>query len=165
MRATLETLPDIDAHVIYVNDGSTDGSLGLMLDQRKRDHRFSVIDLSRNFGQQSAIAAGLTAAGGADALTVHVARRAGEAVAAMITLRFARTLVYKYGGSDARHHPVGSMPFLFWRVIEQAHRDGLETLDLGRSNFDQPGLIAFKEHLGATRTTLTYHRLPAFALC
>jgi dolichol-phosphate mannosyltransferase len=70
LRATFETLPDVDAHVIYVNDGSTDGSLELMLDQRKRDDRFSVIDLSRNFGQQSAIAAGLTAAGGADATVV-----------------------------------------------------------------------------------------------
>jgi dolichol-phosphate mannosyltransferase len=55
--------------VIYVNDGSTDGSLEIMLDQRRRDPRFTVIDLSRNFGQQAAIAAGLAAAA-ADAAIV-----------------------------------------------------------------------------------------------
>jgi hypothetical protein len=33
-------------------------------------------------------------------------------------------------------------------------------LDLGRSDFDQPGLIEFKNHLGATRSTLTYYRYP-----
>ena len=33
-------------------------------------------------------------------------------------------------------------------------------LDLGRSDVDQPGLIAFKDHLGATQSTLTYYRYP-----
>ena len=55
--------------MIYVNDGSTDGSLEIMLEQRGRDERFTVIDLSRNFGQQAAIAAGLAAAA-ADATVV-----------------------------------------------------------------------------------------------
>jgi hypothetical protein len=34
-------------------------------------------------------------------------------------------------------------------------------LDLGRSDVDQPGLIAFKDHLGATRSALTYYRSSA----
>jgi glycosyltransferase involved in cell wall biosynthesis len=55
--------------VIYVNDGSTDGSLEIMLDQYRRDPRFTVLDLSRNFGHQAAIAAGL-AASAADATVV-----------------------------------------------------------------------------------------------
>ena len=62
LRSTFERLPDLECQVIYVNDGSTDGSLEIMLDQRGRDERFTVIDLSRNFGQQAAIAAGLAAA-------------------------------------------------------------------------------------------------------
>jgi hypothetical protein len=70
-------------------------------------------------------------------------------------------MVYKYGGSDARHHRLGGMPFLFWRAIQEAQAQGIEELDLGRSDVDQPGLVAFKEHLGATRTTLTYYTCPA----
>lgn len=46
--------------VIYVNDGSNDDSMEIMLDQCRNDPRFSVIDLSRNFGHQAAITAGLS---------------------------------------------------------------------------------------------------------
>ena len=69
LRAVLDGLPDLDSQVIYVNDGSTDGSLEIMLEHHRQDPRFTVIDLSRNFGQQAAIAAGL-AASTADATVV-----------------------------------------------------------------------------------------------
>jgi dolichol-phosphate mannosyltransferase len=69
LRATLARMPDLEHEVIYVNDGSSDGSLEIMLDQRREDPRFTVIDLSRNFGHQSAITAGLAAAD-ADAVVV-----------------------------------------------------------------------------------------------
>jgi dolichol-phosphate mannosyltransferase len=69
LRSVLDGLRSLDSEVIYVNDGSTDGSLDIMLDQHRRDQRFTVIDLSRNFGQQAAIAAGL-AASAADATVV-----------------------------------------------------------------------------------------------
>lgn len=69
LQRVLEGLPELDPQVIYINDGSTDGSLEIMLDHRRRDPRFSVLDLSRNFGQQAAIAAGL-AASTADATVV-----------------------------------------------------------------------------------------------
>lgn len=62
LRSVLDGLQDFECEVIYVNDGSTDGSLEIMLDQQRRDPRFALIDLSRNFGQQAAIAAGLAAA-------------------------------------------------------------------------------------------------------
>jgi polyisoprenyl-phosphate glycosyltransferase len=69
LRSVIDELPDIAARVIYVNDGSTDGSMELMLEQQRRDPRFTVVDLSRNFGQQAAIAAGL-AASASDATVV-----------------------------------------------------------------------------------------------
>jgi polyisoprenyl-phosphate glycosyltransferase len=69
LRAVLDGLTDLESQVIYVNDGSSDDSLAIMLDQQHRDPRFTLIDLSRNFGQQAAIAAGL-AASAADATVV-----------------------------------------------------------------------------------------------
>jgi undecaprenyl-phosphate 4-deoxy-4-formamido-L-arabinose transferase len=42
----------------YVDDGSTDGSLGLLRDVARRDPRVSVIELTRNFGQHAAVLAG-----------------------------------------------------------------------------------------------------------
>ncbi len=55
---------DGPAEVILVDDGSTDNS-ALFLDQRaKDDPRYRYIGLSRNFGQQIAMTAGLDAASG-----------------------------------------------------------------------------------------------------
>ena len=45
-RAAIDGLPDLDSQVIYVNDGSTDTSLEMMLEHRRGDPRFTVIDLS-----------------------------------------------------------------------------------------------------------------------
>jgi len=95
-----------------------------------------------------------------DRVAIHVASKDGEPIAGIMTLTFKRTMTYKYGGSDAAHHRLGGMAFLFWRVIQDARARGFAELDLGRSDVDQPGLIAFKDHLGATRSTLTYYRYP-----
>lgn len=95
-----------------------------------------------------------------DTLTVHVARKGSVPVAALLTITFRDTLTYKYGGSDARHHRLGAMPLLFWRVIQQAQSNSVRVLDLGRSDLDQPGLVTFKEHLGARRHRLTYYAFP-----
>jgi hypothetical protein len=98
-----------------------------------------------------------------DTLRIHTASRDGVPVAAILTLTFKKTMVYKYGGSDARFHHLGSVPFLFWHAIQGAKARDVETLDLGRSALDQPGLLAFKDHLGARRAELTYYRSPAAA--
>ncbi len=45
--------------VIAVNDGSSDATLAKLVDWHRREPRFKVIDLSRNFGHQRALLAGL----------------------------------------------------------------------------------------------------------
>ena len=55
-----EMLEDAAWQVIYVNDGSSDKSPEIMRWQREADSRFSIVELSRNFGHQAAIAAGLS---------------------------------------------------------------------------------------------------------
>lgn len=57
-------LEDVLWRVILVNDGSRDRSLDRMLQWARENSRFSVVDLSRNFGHQAAIAAGLENADG-----------------------------------------------------------------------------------------------------
>jgi len=94
-------------------------------------------------------------------LAIHAARKDGVVVAAILTLTFRNTILYKYGGSDERFHRLGGMPFLFWRVIRNARAQGLERLDLGRSDLHQTGLVTFKERLGAARSGLTYYAHPA----
>ncbi len=54
---------------LLVNDGSTDGTLDILREHASKDPRVKIIDLSRNFGHQTAISAGIDHAGG-DAVIV-----------------------------------------------------------------------------------------------
>jgi hypothetical protein len=93
-----------------------------------------------------------------DRLTIRVARVNDRPIASILTLRHKQTIVYKYGCSDERFHNLGGMPRLFWQTIEEARSQQLKELDLGRSDLTNPGLIQFKDHLGATKTVLNYWR-------
>lgn len=50
--------------VVYVNDGSRDETMNRLLDQQKVDPHVIVVNLTRNWGHQSAITAGLSIAEG-----------------------------------------------------------------------------------------------------
>jgi polyisoprenyl-phosphate glycosyltransferase len=49
---------------LFVNDGSTDSTLEVLLARQRRDSRLKIVDLSRNFGKEAALTAGLHAADG-----------------------------------------------------------------------------------------------------
>ena len=56
--------------VVYVNDGSRDTTLAVMLGLRDADSCVAVVNLSRNFGKEIALTAGLDHARAADAVVV-----------------------------------------------------------------------------------------------
>jgi CelD/BcsL family acetyltransferase involved in cellulose biosynthesis len=93
------------------------------------------------------------------ALKIRVAFKKERPVAAILTLRFKDTLVYKFGCSDARFHRLGGMHLLLWRSIQDAKLLGLRKFDLGRTEWENTGLITFKDRWGAARCELTYSRL------
>lgn len=65
---TLSRLP-FDLEIVYINDGSTDATLEIINDLRNHDKRVTLIDLSRNFGKEIALSAGLHKAAG-DAVVI-----------------------------------------------------------------------------------------------
>jgi len=62
----------VDWEIICVNDGSKDATLAVLLHERARNPRIKVIDLSRNFGKEVALSAGMEAATGDMVLPIDV---------------------------------------------------------------------------------------------
>jgi lipid II:glycine glycyltransferase (peptidoglycan interpeptide bridge formation enzyme) len=91
-------------------------------------------------------------------LLIRVAFKGSSPIGAILTLRHRTTVVYKYGCSNALYHALGTMPLLMWQLVAEAKKTGARTVDLGRSDIDQPGLIQFKERLGSVPSTLVYER-------
>lgn len=60
----IDLITDIDWEIICVDDGSRDGTLAELRDVARLDGRFKVIELSRNFGKEAAMTAGLDYAAG-----------------------------------------------------------------------------------------------------
>lgn len=67
LRARLSPVLDkctTDYEIIFANDGSTDGTLPLLKTWAAQDNRIKIISLSRNFGKEAAVTAGLSAGTG-----------------------------------------------------------------------------------------------------
>ena len=64
LQALQALLPEWELEFIFVDDGSKDRSLALLLAAREKDARIKVIKLSKNVGSMAAIQAGLTFATG-----------------------------------------------------------------------------------------------------
>lgn len=60
----LAGVPGVDVEFVFVNDGSVDATLDVLLARQKTDDRLRVVDLSRNFGKEAALTAGLFEAAG-----------------------------------------------------------------------------------------------------
>ena len=63
-RELKAALTNIQAEIIAVNDGSTDGSRAVLENLAKEDKSLKVINLSRNYGQTAALSAGFDKATG-----------------------------------------------------------------------------------------------------
>jgi dolichol-phosphate mannosyltransferase len=64
LKPVLNALPDLDHRILFVDDGSEDATLEKLNELAAHDARVSVLSLSRNFGHQIALTAGLDIASG-----------------------------------------------------------------------------------------------------
>jgi dolichol-phosphate mannosyltransferase len=69
LKPVLQKLPFI-FEIIFVDDGSTDGTYAAIQKLQQQDHRIKAISFSRNFGHQAALTAGLQCSTGDAVITM-----------------------------------------------------------------------------------------------
>jgi GNAT acetyltransferase-like protein len=94
------------------------------------------------------------------ALEIRLAYKDRTAIAAILTLRFRSVVYYKYGCSDTRFNRFGATPWLLWRAIETGKSNGANQFDMGRTQEDNTGLLAFKNHWVRQPERLVYWKFP-----
>ncbi|APB98380.1 bactoprenol glucosyl transferase [Polynucleobacter asymbioticus] len=63
---------ELNLEMIFINDGSTDDTLSKLLQLQEDDPRIRIINLSRNFGKEAALSAGLKVAKGQVVIPIDV---------------------------------------------------------------------------------------------
>jgi len=94
------------------------------------------------------------------ALQIRVAYDHGRPISAILTLRSRNTVYFKYGCSHAQFNNLGATPWLLWRAIVDAKSSGALEFDFGRTEEENKGLLAFKNHWVPNYKTLIYWRYP-----
>ena len=72
LEKVFKNISNIYLDIIFINDGSSDNTIKRLLDLKKRCTSMRIIDLSRNFGKEAALAAGLKAATGQVVVPIDV---------------------------------------------------------------------------------------------
>ena len=129
LKGSMEELASrYEYELVFVNDGSTDGSLGLLRDLALEDACVRVVDLSRNFGHQLAITAGTDLACGDAVVVIDGDLQDPPEVIAQMVEKWEEGYDVVYGTRIARD---GESPFklatakLFYRTLNR-----LSDLDL-----------------------------------
>jgi dolichol-phosphate mannosyltransferase len=89
--------------VIFVNDGSKDRSLALLKELAAAEPRYKVLSLSRNFGHQMAITAGLDRAGGEAVVVMDADLQDPPEVVRQMVARWREGFDVVFGVRSRRH--------------------------------------------------------------
>jgi glycosyltransferase involved in cell wall biosynthesis len=150
LRRVGAVLGELDgpAEVILVDDGSSDRSYELMAAAREADPRFKLLRLSRNFGHQLAVTAGLDAAAGDAVIVMDADLQDPPEVALQMAARWREGYDVVYA---VRQERLGETRFkratatAFYRVFRRLSEVDVP-LDVGDFRLvDRRALDAFRE--------------------
>lgn len=165
--------------IIYVNDGSTDDTLRVMMNLRTQYPGTAVVDLSRNFGKEIALTAGLDHAGGDAVVVIDADLQDPPEVIPQLVAQWREGYDVVYAKRSAREGETlfkRATAHLFYRIIQRISRvripqdtgdfrllsrravDSLKTLR--EQHRFMKGLFAW---IGFPQIAVLYRRDPRFA--
>jgi glycosyltransferase involved in cell wall biosynthesis len=165
--------------IIFVNDGSRDNTLELMLDLHSEDSRVKVINLSRNFGKEIALTAGLDNAEGDGVIPIDVDLQDPPEVIPQLISKWEEgyDMVYAVRSKRDGEGPMKKFTaFLFYRLIASVTKIKIPK-DTGDFRIlDRRAILALRElreyhrfmkglftWVGFKQVGIQYRRNPRFA--
>lgn len=170
---------NVEREIVYVNDGSRDETLALLHELRRGDPHVVIVDLSRNFGKEIALTAGIDHARGdvvvvidadlqdppelipemirgwRDGFDVVYARRVardGESFLKKVTAKLFYRILHRIGGIEVPED-TGDFRLLSRRAVDSLRR-------LREQHRLMKGLFAW---IGYPQKAVPYRRDPRFA--
>lgn len=139
---------DGPAEVIFVDDGSTDRSVELLREYQKTDSRFILAELSRNFGHQIAITAGLDLARGKAVIVLDSDLQDPLPVAHAMIQEWKAGYEIVYGVRQTRKEENALrrlIPWIFYRTLNRITEVAIP-VDVGDFRLiDRKAVNAFRE--------------------
>ena len=169
----------MDSEIIYVNDGSSDGTIAVLNQLAAADSRIRILDLSRNFGKEIALTAGLDHAHSDAVVVIDADLQDPPELIPDLIARWVEGYDVVYAQRMSREGE-GSIKkltaYLFYRVIRRVSnidlppdtgdfrllsRRAIEALSqLRERNRFMKGLFAW---IGYPQIAVAYSRAPRFA--
>lgn len=92
---------------------------------------------------------------------LELAEYKGQIIAAHITAFSGTQAHYMYGATDDRYQELAAGYLLTWESIVWGCQHAYQVLDLGRTAYDNAGLMQFKRSWGAVEEATPYYYYPA----
>ncbi len=90
--------------------------------------------------------------------SVISARYGRKIIASSIYFHFGNRALFKYGASANGYHHMRPNNLIMWEAIRWCKEHNFETLSLGRTELDNPGLLRYKRTWGALEQLIEYFR-------
>jgi lipid II:glycine glycyltransferase (peptidoglycan interpeptide bridge formation enzyme) len=79
-------------------------------------------------------------------------------IASSVFFHFGMKAIFKYGASNMKYQNLRPNNLIIWEAIKWYRNHGHDTLNFGRTKFDNHGLLRFKRLWGAIESPLKYYR-------
>lgn len=115
----------MNSEIIYVNDGSRDDTLTVLRRLRASDSRIAIVDLSRNFGKEIAVTAGLDHSKGAAVILIDADLQDPPELIPRFIEEWQSGFDVVYATRMSREGESGvkkATAYLFYRIINQISR-------------------------------------------
>jgi hypothetical protein len=82
----------------------------------------------------------------------------GKVIAASVFFHFGKNALFKYGASNMEFQNLRPNNLLMWETLKWYRQQGFDTLNLGRTETGNPGLLRFKRAWGAKESFVKYYK-------